>query len=140
MSKYKQAFAEKEMDGDLLINGCDDDELKDSLGVASKIDRRKLMRLITGEFSAEDIFKDKPTRLKHPPKSENDDPMSGDNPSPSAAQERGRVEDTLHTDSERTLKEHFRPPVRDEMTQDVRCYVLVANYNLDFVHISALYW
>ena len=62
------------MDGDLLINGCDDLVLKDQFGMLYKNHRRKLLRLISGEFSAEDVFKkksSKPANPKHSPRPEN---------------------------------------------------------------------
>ena len=105
MSKYKQRFAEEEIDGDLLINGCDDDFLKDQLGMSYKLHRRKLLRLISGEYSAEDVFKQKssePARPIRPPKPENwehDDPISGGSLSHSYAQKQGKVE----SDDETTL-------------------------------------
>ena len=56
LSQYREAFKENAIDGDLLIKGCDESALENDLGISSSLHRRKLMRLITGEYSAEEYF------------------------------------------------------------------------------------
>lgn len=54
LSQYKPVFEEESMTGKLLL-GCDDDLLKNDLGVKSRLHRIRLMQLISGETSVSEV-------------------------------------------------------------------------------------
>ena len=51
MQKYKEKFTLENVNGELLAE-CDDDTLQNELGVASKLDRIKIMKVVNGKESA----------------------------------------------------------------------------------------
>ena len=55
MAKYRETFAQKSIDG-MILAECDEPILQNELGVSSKVDRIKLMKVITGEYSALSII------------------------------------------------------------------------------------
>ena len=50
LAQYKSAFEQESVNGKILLD-CDDDILKDELGVKSRLHRIRLMQLISGETS-----------------------------------------------------------------------------------------
>ena len=55
MTKYQETFAQKSIDG-MILAECDEPILQNELGVSSKVDRIKLMKVISGEYSALSIL------------------------------------------------------------------------------------
>jgi len=55
LSMYKDTFSEEPIDGEVLAE-CDEDILEAELGVANKLHRVKLMKLITGKHCAQRYF------------------------------------------------------------------------------------
>ena len=55
MTKYRETFAQKSIDG-MILAECDEPILQNELGVSSKVDRIKLMKVIAGEYSALSII------------------------------------------------------------------------------------
>ena len=55
MSKYQDRFASEGIDGCLLI-ALEESILESNLGVTSKLDRIKLMKIINGERSAKSVL------------------------------------------------------------------------------------
>ena len=51
MRKYQKKFAQESIDGALLLQ-CDELTLQNELEVTSKLDRVKLIKVITGQHSA----------------------------------------------------------------------------------------
>ena len=56
MKKYQKEFTRESIDGMILVE-CDEAVLEHELGVSSKQDRIKLMRIILGQQSALSILK-----------------------------------------------------------------------------------
>ena len=56
MRKYQKEFARESIDGMILVE-CDEAVLQHELGVNSKQDQIKLMRIISGQQSALSILK-----------------------------------------------------------------------------------
>ena len=52
LSQYRDIFTRETMTGDILLE-CNEDILKDELGIESKLHRIKLMKLINGHHSAQ---------------------------------------------------------------------------------------
>ena len=63
MGQYRNSFAQEGLSGDLLLE-CDEGILEHELGVSLKIHRIKLMKLITGKYSAEAFLKGERTNAK----------------------------------------------------------------------------
>ena len=55
MRKYQEEFAQESIDG-MILAECDEPILQHELGVSSKQDRMKLMRIISGHQSALSIL------------------------------------------------------------------------------------
>ena len=55
MKKYQKNFVKESIDGVILVE-CDEPILQHELGVSSKQDRIKLMRIISGQCSALSIL------------------------------------------------------------------------------------
>ncbi len=56
LTQYKEVFKQECIDGEILME-LDDDDLQRELGIASKVHRIRLLRVIQGLQSAEDILK-----------------------------------------------------------------------------------
>ena len=56
LSQYQDIFAHESITGDVLLE-CDDELLKNELGIQSRLHRIKLMKLINGNHSAESLLK-----------------------------------------------------------------------------------
>ena len=61
LSQYKAKFAEEHVTGSVLSN-CDEDILKDDLGVMKKLHQIRLSQLINGESSVASIMNAKHAR------------------------------------------------------------------------------
>ncbi len=57
LEQYKEAFARECIDGGILL-ALGDDLLEEDLGVASRLHRLRLVRVINGSHSAEGILKE----------------------------------------------------------------------------------
>ncbi len=55
MAQYQDRFAQECIDGGILAM-CDDETLEKELGVSSRLERLRLMRIIRGERSAKSIL------------------------------------------------------------------------------------
>ena len=55
MSRYRDAFAEQQINGDLMAD-VDEDILKDELRVASRLHRMRFMKIISGQYSVTQIM------------------------------------------------------------------------------------
>ena len=55
MAEYRETFVQKSIDG-MILAECDEPILQNELGVSSKVDRIKLMKVIAGEYSALSIL------------------------------------------------------------------------------------
>ena len=55
LKQYQNKFKEEQMNGELLSD-CDEDVLKNDLGVASKLHRMRLLKVIVGRHSARSIL------------------------------------------------------------------------------------
>ena len=55
LPQYKEAFQREQIDGEVLIE-LDEQILESDLQISSKIHRIRLMKLISGNYSAEDIL------------------------------------------------------------------------------------
>ena len=55
MAEYQETFIQKSIDGTILAD-CDEPVLQNELGVSSKVDRIKLMKVIAGEYSTLSIL------------------------------------------------------------------------------------
>ena len=55
MEKYKDAFTKEYINGELLLE-CDDDILEQDLGVSPRLHRVRLMKIITGRHSAQELL------------------------------------------------------------------------------------
>ncbi len=66
LKQYVEIFSEEHIDGELLIE-CDEDILETDLSVSRKLHRNRLMKVISGRHSAENIIKgeDPYVRLVH---------------------------------------------------------------------------
>ena len=58
LSRYKERFIEEQVDGELLVS-LGEEELKE-LGVESSLHRLRLLKLIKGSYSAEELLKRRP--------------------------------------------------------------------------------
>jgi len=56
MRKYQKKFAQESIDGAILLE-CDESTLLQELEVTSKLDRIKLLKIISGHYSALRILK-----------------------------------------------------------------------------------
>ena len=56
LGQYKDHIERELVSGDVLLE-CDDEVLKDELGMKSKIQRIRLMKVITGQHSSKDLLK-----------------------------------------------------------------------------------
>ena len=56
LGQYIEHIERELVTGDVLLE-CDDEVLKDELGMKSKIQRIRLMKVITGQHSAKDLLK-----------------------------------------------------------------------------------
>ena len=63
LGQYKEKFAKEQMSGEILIE-CDESVLQAELGITSKIHRIRLMKLLTGQHSAESILYKHQTDVK----------------------------------------------------------------------------
>ena len=129
LSQYRKAFKDNKIDGDLLIKGCDESVLQNDLGISSLLHRRKLMRLITGEYSAEEYLTlcsestNEPQSSQKtvqgskskqiPVRMDSDDPST----STSASQEQARSRKTQHSEGE---LQQFRQPASVQQLTAVR--------------------
>ena len=52
LGMYKEGFKSEEITGDLMLE-LDDDILKQDLGMASRLHRIKLLKVITGQYSVQ---------------------------------------------------------------------------------------
>lgn len=50
LSQYKQAFAEEQVNGDIL-SGLTDEDLQNELGIAKRLHRLRILRIINGQDS-----------------------------------------------------------------------------------------
>ena len=55
MMQYTETFKNKDINGKVLLN-CDDEVLANDLKVISKLHRIKLLKVVSGEFSAKQIM------------------------------------------------------------------------------------
>lgn len=55
MKQYTETFRNEDINGKVLLE-CDDGVLVNDLKVASKLHRIKLLKVVSGEFSAEEIL------------------------------------------------------------------------------------
>ncbi len=55
MTDHQQSFAENGIDGEILCE-CDEQLLEGELGVSRKIQRMKLMKVISGRYSTRKIL------------------------------------------------------------------------------------
>ena len=55
MKEYQQKFAEQQINGDLLSE-CDEAILKDELNVSQRLHRIKLLKIISGMYSVQQIL------------------------------------------------------------------------------------
>ena len=51
MTKYHEIFAEQSIDREVLVE-CDESALQHELDMDSKVDRIRLMKIISGQYSA----------------------------------------------------------------------------------------
>jgi len=56
MTKYQDTFAEQSIDGLILVE-CDESILQHDLGMNSKVDRIRLMKIISGQYSALSVLR-----------------------------------------------------------------------------------
>lgn len=54
LTQYKQGFLEENIDGEILAE-CDDTLLEQELHIQNKLHRHRLMKVITGRHSAQNI-------------------------------------------------------------------------------------
>lgn len=50
LRQYKQAFAEEQVNGDIL-SGLTDEDLQNELGIAKRLHRLRILRIINGQDS-----------------------------------------------------------------------------------------
>lgn len=55
MKQYTEAFKSEDINGKMLL-ACDDEVLTNDLKVSSKLHRIKLLKVVSGEFSAKQIM------------------------------------------------------------------------------------
>ena len=55
MGQYKEAFIKESVSGEILAD-CDDDILQSDLGVASRLHRLRLMKVVSGRHSAANLM------------------------------------------------------------------------------------
>ena len=55
MMQYTETFKNEDVNGKVLLE-CDDEVLANDLKVASKLHRIKLLKVVSGEFSAKQIM------------------------------------------------------------------------------------
>ena len=55
LTQYKENFEREHISGEVLIE-CDEDVLMQELGILSKLHRIRLLKIISGQQSAKDIF------------------------------------------------------------------------------------
>lgn len=55
LEEYQEAFRRQQLNGD-LFSDCDEDILVNELKVTSRLHRMRLMRVISGQYSVQDIL------------------------------------------------------------------------------------
>ena len=55
LQQYHQVFRDQQINGDLLSE-CDEDILKSELQVSSRLHRMRLLKLILGQYSIQEIM------------------------------------------------------------------------------------
>ena len=58
LEQYVNKFLTEQISGEILME-CDDDVLKDEIGITSKIHRIRLLKVISGQHSAKGILEKK---------------------------------------------------------------------------------
>jgi len=58
MEEYRETFVKQQINGDILAD-CDDDILKNELRITSRLHRMRWMRIISGQYSVEEIISSK---------------------------------------------------------------------------------
>ena len=58
LDQYVNKFLTEQISGEILME-CDDDVLKDEIGITSKIHRIRLLKVISGQHSAKGILEKK---------------------------------------------------------------------------------
>jgi len=55
MEQYRETFIKQQINGDILTD-CDDDILKNELKITSRLHRIRLLRIISGQYSVQEIM------------------------------------------------------------------------------------
>lgn len=55
MEQYHETFIKQQINGDILTD-CDDDILKNELKITSRLHRIRLLRIISGQYSVQEIM------------------------------------------------------------------------------------
>lgn len=55
MEQYRETFIKQQINGDILAD-CDDDILKNELKITSRLHRIRLLRIISGQYSVQEIM------------------------------------------------------------------------------------
>lgn len=51
LKQYQEIFQEEQLDGEILVE-CDESVLEQDLGIKNKLHRSKILKLISGKYSA----------------------------------------------------------------------------------------
>ena len=55
VEQYRETFIKQQINGDILTD-CDDDILKNELKITSRLHRIRLLRIISGQYSVQEIM------------------------------------------------------------------------------------